>query len=82
MFNDIRWLFNAKAILLEELNWCYLTHSWEDKWVHSFAKGICPKVNVITRMEFEQVYYDSVVQFVNHYTMGTPPLITKEDWFL
>ena len=25
----------------------YLTHSWEDKGVHTFPKGICPKVNVI-----------------------------------
>ena len=40
-------LFNAKAILLEEQSWYYLTHSWEDKGVHSFPKGICPKVNVI-----------------------------------
>ena len=32
-------LFNAKAILPE--------HSWEDKGVHTFPKGNCPKVNVI-----------------------------------
>ena len=38
-------LFNGKAILLEGQN--YLTHSWEDKGVHTFPKGICPKVNVI-----------------------------------
>ena len=29
-------LFNAKAILLEEQLWYYLTHSWEDKGVHTF----------------------------------------------
>ncbi len=42
-------LFNAKAILLflEEQWWCYLTHSWEDKGVHTFPKGICLKVNII-----------------------------------
>ena len=39
-------LFNAKAIFLEEQYWYYLTHSWEDKGVHTFPKGICPKVNV------------------------------------
>ena len=32
-------LFNAKAIRLEEQQWCYLTHSWEDKGVHAFSQG-------------------------------------------
>ena len=31
-------LFNAKAILLEEQLWYYLTHSWEDKGVHTFPR--------------------------------------------
>ena len=54
-------LFNAKAILLEEEQWYYLTHSWEDKEVHTFPKGICSKVNVIERLEYELAYYDSRV---------------------
>ena len=54
-------LFNAKAILREEQWWYYLTHSWEDKGVHTFPKGICPKVNVIVRLEYELAYYDSAV---------------------
>ena len=29
--------------------------------VHTFPKGICPKVNVIARLEFELAYYDSAV---------------------
>ena len=52
LFNGISTLFslfNAKAILIEEQY--YLTHSWEDKGVHTFPKGICPKVNVIARLE-------------------------------
>ena len=53
-------LFNANAILLEEQQWYYLTHSWEDKGVHTFPKGICPKVNVIARLEYELAYYDSI----------------------
>ena len=46
------WLFNAKAILLEEQQWYYLTHSWEDKGVHTFLKSICLRVNVIARLSF------------------------------
>ena len=65
-------LFNAKAILLEEHLWYYLTHSWEDKGVHTFPKGICLKVNVIARLEYELAYYDSAVHRFNHYTTRTP----------
>ena len=50
----------------------YLTHYWEDKGVHTFPKGICPKVNVIARLEYELAYYDSVVHRFNHYTTRTP----------
>ena len=66
-------LFNAKAILLEEQYWYYLTHSWEDKGAHTFPKGICPKVNVIARLEYELASYDSAVHRFNHYTTRTPP---------
>ena len=83
-FNSLVWLlclmayqpfrlFNAKAILLEEQLWYYLTHSWEDKGVHTFPKVICPKVNVIARLEYELAYYDSAVYRFNHYTTRTPP---------
>ena len=64
-------LFDAQAILLEEQLWHYLTHSWEDKGVHTFAKGICPKVNVKTRLEYELAYYDSAVHRFNNYTTRT-----------
>ena len=46
-------LFNAKAVLQEEQLWYYLTRRSENKGVHIFPKGICPKVNVIKRLEFE-----------------------------
>ena len=39
--------FNAKAILLEEQSWYYLTYSWQYKGVHTFPKGVCLKVNII-----------------------------------
>ena len=61
----------SEAILLEEQY--YLTHSWEDKGVHTFPKGICPKVNIIARLENELAYYDSSVHRFNHYTTRTPP---------
>ena len=32
--------------------------------------GICPKVNVIARLEYELAYYDSAVHRFNHYTVG------------
>ena len=44
------------------------SRSWVYKGAHTFAKGICPKVNVIARVEFELAYYDSVVHRFNHYT--------------
>ena len=82
LFNGISTLFrlfNAKAILLEEQQWYYLTHIWEDKGVHTFPKGICPKVNVIARLEYELEYYDSAVHRFNHYTTRTPPLRDLEE---
>ena len=51
----------------------YLTHSWEDKGVHTFPKGICPKVNVIARLQCELAYYDSAVHRFNQYTTRTHP---------
>ena len=40
-------------------------HRWEDKGVHTFTKGICPKVNIIAQLEFKLVYDSS---------MRTPPI--------
>ena len=51
----------------------FLTHRWEYKGVHTFPKGICPKVNVIARLGFELAYYDSVSHLLNHYATRTPP---------
>ena len=45
----------------------------EDKGVHTFPDGICPKVNVIARLEYELAYYDSEVHHFNHYTTRTFP---------
>ena len=51
-----------------------VTYSWEDLTFLTFPKGICPKVNVIARLEFELAYYDSAVQRFNHYTFPLPTL--------
>ena len=40
--------------------------------VHTFLKGICPKVNVIARLEYELAYYDPAVYRFKHYTSRTP----------
>ena len=45
--------------------------------VHIFYKGICPKVNVIARVEVELAYYDSGVHRFNHYATKTPPYTTE-----
>ena len=66
-------LFNAKAFLQEKQLWYNLIHSWEDKGVHTFPQGICTKVNVIARLEYELAYYDSAVHYFNYYTTRTPP---------
>ena len=41
--------------------------------VHALPKGICPKVNVIARLEYGLAYYDSALRRFNHYTTSTPP---------
>ena len=40
--------------------------------------GICPKVNVIARLEFELTYYDSEVHRFNHYTTRTPEIAVTD----
>ena len=42
--------FDAKAILLKEHYYYYITH---DKLAYIFPKSICPKMNIIARLEFE-----------------------------
>ena len=43
--------------------------------MHTFPKGICPKVNIIVQLEYELAYYDSTVHHFNHYTTRTPPVL-------
>ena len=47
----------------------------------TFPKGICPKVNVIARLEYELAYYDSAVHRFTHYATRTPPPIFFEKDF-
>ena len=41
-----------------------------------FPRGICPKVNVIARLEFELAFYDFAVHHFNYYTTRTHPDMT------
>ena len=60
-------LFNAKAILVEEQQIYYLTSYWGHNRVHTFSKGISPKVNAMARLEFQLDYNVITVQYVSHY---------------
>ena len=42
-----------------------------EKEFHAFPKRICSKLNAITQLEFEFVYYDVPVQCVNRYATWT-----------
>ena len=55
------WVSQCQAILIEKQLWYFLTHSYRDKRVHTFRKGISPKVNVIVRLENEIVFYDVAI---------------------
>ena len=56
-------LFNAEANFIEERYWYYLTHSCEDKGVHSFPKAICLKVNIfVTKSLFERLEPMFIIQ--------------------
>ena len=57
---DQKYLLNNTSLLHHS------THSWEDNRVHTFPKGIGPKVNVIARLEYELAYCDSAVHRLNH----------------
>ena len=48
-------------------------HSLEYKEIHTFPKGIYPKVNILAWLEFELAYYDPAVQRFNHYTTRMLP---------
>ena len=57
--------------LIEGQWWCYLNNIRGDNKVHTFPKGINPKVNVIARLEFRLANYDVAVQHVNQCAVET-----------
>ena len=61
------WLFYVRTIFVEEKLWFCLIHSWVDKGVHTFLKGISPKVRLIARLEIKPVYYETAGQRFTHY---------------
>ena len=44
----------------------YSTTWWWWWWWHIFPKCISPKVNVISRLEFELIYYEAAVRHLSH----------------
>ena len=76
-------LYICSAVVEEQQQWYYLTHSWEDKGVRTFPKGICPKLNTITWLEFELACYNSAVQcFLPLHHKDTPLLLSCLALFL
>ena len=47
---------------------CILTLRCRDKGFHAFLKGISPKVNLMTRLEFETTYFEIAILHVSHDT--------------
>ena len=78
------WVLCLMAYIHSWIIWCQIhlfrktvvilfNPCWGDKVRgHTFPRVICPKVNIIARLEFELVYYELTVQYISHYTMGTP----------
>ena len=42
---------------LSDKNWYYLIHSWRDKEVHTFPKGINPKINIIVWLDYQLIFF-------------------------
>ena len=69
---NLRWLFDAKSILVEKQRLGYSTHSWRKmEFILPLPKGISPKVIALARLEFELAYYDVAINHVSHYAIGT-----------
>ena len=64
--SNLRGLFNAKVINVEEQQWYYLILELVgDKGIYIFPQGISPKVNAIPQLGFEFVF-NFAVQHVSH----------------
>ena len=55
---------------------------------HTPPEGISPKVNVIVPLKFELTYYDIAVEYVSHYTTGSPGttrwklfMLDRDTWY-
>ena len=40
-----------------------------DKEIHTFPKGICPKVNIIVWLKFKLTHLEATVHHFSHYTI-------------
>ena len=55
------------------------THSWGNKSVHAFPKGISLKVNVIVQLKFECTMTSQSSKFI-HYATGTSLVNFRPKW--
>ena len=76
---NLCWLFNANTFSSKNSSGNTFNPWMGDKGIHTFPKGICPKVNVIAWQDFELTNYDSAVHPFNHYTTRTPPTLCSEN---
>ena len=51
----------SKSSFIEEQQWYYLSHNWQNKGAYTFLKDISLKMNVIARLEFELINKDVAV---------------------
>ena len=69
--NFINELYNTKAILIDKpQRYC----SWWKMGVHTFRKGISPKMNVIVQLKFKLTYFEVTAHHINHYATGSPSI--------
>ena len=62
-------------MFVEKLERYNLAHFWcggEAKGIHTFTRGISPKVNVMAWQGFELAYFEVAVQRFSHFVTGSP----------
>ena len=80
MTYQLLWVISCLRHSCRQTAVVYLTHSWGNKRVHTFHKGITPKVNAIAWLVFQLNNYDITVQHISHLPQGHPKQIGQRDF--